>query len=126
MLHALSGAERRQAIDTGFIRGNFRIAMSRDDERVYVADSPIHGRGLFARQFIGAGELIGVVDGVPTTTDGDHVLWVDGHTGIEVRCQLRYINHSDEPNAVYYDTLEVCALTDITPGEEITHDYGGD
>jgi len=36
---------------------------------------------------------------------------------------LRFINHSDEPNAAYYDTLEVCALTDIAPGEEITHDY---
>ena len=40
-----------------------------------------------------------------------------------VQCDLRYINHSDEPNAVYFDTLEVCALTDIAPGEEITHDY---
>jgi hypothetical protein len=25
--------------------------------------------------------------------------------------------------AAYYDTLEVWALTDIAPGEEITHDY---
>jgi len=34
-------------------------------------------------------------------------------------------DHSDSPNAVYYDTLEVCALKDIAPGEEITHDYLG-
>jgi len=47
----------------------------------YVDDSPIHGKGLFARKYIGAGEIIGVID------------------------------------------LEVCALTDISPGEEITHDY---
>ena len=89
----------------------------------YVDDSPIHGKGLFARKYIGAGEIIGVIKGVPTTTDGEHVLWVDEDKGFHVRCDLRFINHSDEPNAVYFDTLEVCALTDISPGEEITHDY---
>ena len=61
----------------------------------------------------------------PTSTDGEYVLWLDEENGIHVRCDLRYINHSDEPNAAYYDTLEVCALTDIAPGEEITHDYLG-
>jgi len=35
--------------------------------------------------------------------------------GFHVKCDLRFINHSDEPNAAYYDTLEVCALTDIAP-----------
>jgi len=45
--------------------------------------------------------------------------------GFHVKCDLRFINHSDEPNAAYYDTLEVLALTDIAPGEEITHDYQG-
>ena len=89
----------------------------------YVDDSPIHGRGLFARKYIGAGEIIGVLDVVPTTTDGEHVLWIDEDNGFHVKCDLRFINHSAEPNAVYYDTLEVWALTDIAPGEEITHDY---
>ena len=92
----------------------------------YVADSPIHGKGLFARKYIGAGVIIGRIDGVPTSTDGEHVLWVDNENGFYVRCDLRYINHSDEPNAVYYDTLEVWALTDIAPGEEITHNYMDD
>ena len=91
----------------------------------YVDDSPIHGKGLFARKYIGAGEIIGVLDCIPTSTDGEYVLWIDADNGFHVRCDLRYINHSDEPNAVYYDTLEVWALTDIAPGEEITHDYTG-
>ena len=30
----------------------------------YVADSQIHGKGLFARKYIGAGELVGVLDDV--------------------------------------------------------------
>ena len=97
--------------------------MTMKETLIYVADSPIHGKGLFARKYIGAGEIIGVLDVVPTSTDGEHVLWIDEDNGFHVRCDLMFINHSDEPNAVYFDTLEVCALTDIAPGEEITHDY---
>ena len=97
--------------------------MSMTESLFYIDDSPIHGKGLFARKYIGAGEIIGVLDVVPTTTDGEHVLWVDDDNGFHVKCDLRFINHSDEPNAAYYDTLEVWALTDIAPGEEITHDY---
>ena len=92
-------------------------------KKIYVKKSPIHGNGLFAKEKIKAGEIIGVVKGKPTDTDGPHVLWVDGIKGFEVSCQLRFINHSDNPNAVYYNTLEVCALRDIGAGEEITHDY---
>jgi SET domain-containing protein len=97
--------------------------MGMTESLFYVADSPIHGKGLFASQYIGAGELIGVLDVVPTSTDGEHVLWIDESRGFHVQCDLRYINHSDESNAAYYDTIEVWALTDIAPGEEITHDY---
>jgi SET domain-containing protein len=97
--------------------------MTMKESLIYVADSQIHGKGQFARKYIGAGELIGVLDGVPTSTDGEHVLWIDDENGFHVRCDLRYINHSDEPNAAYFNTLEVWALTDIAPGEEITHDY---
>ena len=99
--------------------------MSKKDVLVYVADSSIHGKGLFAKRHIAAGELIGVIKGEPASRDGAHVLWVDGKKGVRVQCDLRYINHSEKPNAVYYDTLEVCALTDISPDEEITHNYDG-
>jgi len=93
------------------------------DSIIYVDDSSIHGKGLFARKFIPAGQLIGTLKGEHTTTDGDHVLWIDEVNAIHVQCELRYINHSDNPNAAYYDTLEVCAVQDIHPGEEITHNY---
>jgi SET domain-containing protein len=94
------------------------------DSIVYVDDSSIHGKGLFAKTFIPSGTVIGVVQGLPAKTDGDHVLWISETNGIHVLCDLRYINHSDTPNAAYYDNLEVCAMRDIAPGEEITHDYG--
>lgn len=93
---------------------------------VYVDASRIHGRGLFAGRFIAEGEVIGIVQGRETQEDGAYVLWIDEDQAVEVTCELRYINHSDTPNAAYYDTLEVCALTDIQPGEEITHNYVSD
>jgi len=96
------------------------------DSIVYVADSPIHGKGLFARSFIPSGTVIGVAQGQPTTDDGDHVLWIDGKDGFHVQCDLRYINHSNTPNAAYHNTLEVCAIRDIHPEDEITHYYGAD
>lgn len=94
--------------------------------KVYVGASEIHGRGLFAATRIKAGELIGRVKTVPATREGPYVLWLSADNAVEVRGHLRYINHSDRPNACYYDTLEVVALTDIHPGQEITHDYDAD
>ena len=97
--------------------------MSKIHKLVYVADSEIHGKGLFARQHISEGEVIGVASGKTTTTDGPHVLWLDENRGFHVNCNLRYINHSDNPNACYFDTLEVIAIRDINQDEEITHNY---
>ena len=93
--------------------------------KVYVDDSQIHGKGLFAKHHIVQGEVIGIANGEHTEQDGPHVLWLTDESGFHVQCNMRFINHSDEPNAVYYDTLEVCAIRDITPGEEITHNYNG-
>ncbi len=92
-------------------------------DNIYVADSAIHGKGLFANTTIPDGATIGWLNGKPCSTDGDHVLWISEREGIEVLCDLRYINHSDEPNACYYDDLSVVALRDIDPYEEITHNY---
>ena len=92
--------------------------------RTHVADSEIHGLGLFASEAIARGRVIGYLRGKPTRRDGDYVLWVSATEGFEVSCHLRYINHSDQPNACYYDDFSVVALRDIQPGEEITHDYG--
>jgi hypothetical protein len=92
-------------------------------DNFYVADSAIHGKGLFANTTIPGGATIGWLNGKPCSTDGDYVLWISERKGIEVLCDLRYINHSDEPNACYYDDLSVVALRDIDPYEEITHNY---
>ena len=92
----------------------------------YVAESPVHGRGLFASRPIKEGEVLGKVEGKPTRVDGPHVLWMTENNGFKVSCDLRYINHSKSPNVAYYDDLTVVALRDINMDEEIVHDYGDD
>lgn len=91
----------------------------------YVSRSSIHGRGLFAATRIGAGQVIGRVRGVPTRRNGPHVLWLSEKRALRVTCDLRFINHSESPNAKYYDDGQVVAIKAIRPHEEITHDYDG-
>lgn len=91
-----------------------------------VKQSGIHGKGLFAARTIKRGELIGNIEYNPVYEDGPYVLWIDENTGVQVNCDLKYINHHAKPNACYFDDLEVVALRDIKEGEEITHNYGDD
>ena len=97
-----------------------------NDSFFEVKDSGIHGKGLFALCDIEDGETIGVIKYNPVNEDGPYVLWIDTDTGILVDCDLKYINHSKQPNACYCEDLHVVALKDIKAGEEITHDYGDD
>ena len=107
--------------------GNGLKKQKLNHSRVYVKESVIHGRGLFAKTQIREGEVLGEVDAKPTKIDGPYVLWVDNATkGFEVKCIFKYINHNADANACYCDDLTVVALRDIDPGEEITHDYGDD
>ena len=91
--------------------------------KYYVDHSPIHGKGLFAKEKIRKGEILGTIKRIKTDKNGPYTLWLDEETGVHVTGPFKYINHSVRPNVVYYDTLEVGALRDIKPGEELTHDY---
>jgi len=93
-------------------------------KKVYVADSGIHGRGLFAKAKIRKGEVIGEIEPKRAKKNGPYVLWVSEEEGYKVDGPLKYINHSSKPNAAYYDDLTVVALRNIKPDEEITHNYG--
>jgi len=99
-----------------------------DLERLfYVADSAIHGKGLFARVPLPAECYLGQYDGPTTRTNGMHVLWVQEASGEWIgrdgRNLLRYINHAIPPNTEF-DGFDLYALRDIAAGEEITIDYG--
>lgn len=96
-----------------------------ENQKVYVKDSSIHGKGLFAKKSIRAGSIIGEITGKPAKNNGPYVLWLDDDDkAIEVQNIFKYINHNSRPNACYYDDLTVVALRDIKKDEEITHHYG--
>lgn len=100
---------------------------SKAERGVHVGLSVIHGKGLFASRTIRPGELIGTYRGEPVSEDGMHVLWVeedDGQwTGYDGHNHMRYMNHSDKPNAEM-DGLQCYATQAIGIGDEITIDYG--
>ncbi len=91
--------------------------------KVFVAESPVHGKGLFAAKRIKADTVLGRLHGMPSHDDGIYVLWLSDELGLELTNDLKFINHNSNPNAAYSD-LDVTALRDIEPGEELLHDYG--
>ena len=95
-----------------------------------MARSSIHGEGLFASETLPAGKLIGVYDGPQVEEDGMHVLWVENHdgtcAGIQVENEIRFANHSKDPNAGIFNGTELWSMKKIKKGKEILFDYGDD
>lgn len=94
---------------------------------VYVEDSKIHGKGLFASTAIKTGEYIGLYEGIETAENGMHVLWSEtddgGWIGRDGNNELRYLNHNKKPCAEF-DGFQLFALQTIKIHQEITIDYG--
>jgi hypothetical protein len=105
----------------------FRYALLRWKVEMFeVKQSPIHGQGVFATRSIGKGERIGRYVSRRTDSDGTYVLWVEHGNewrGYEGYGRLRFLNHRADANAEL-DGLELFALADIKPGDEITIHYG--
>jgi SET domain-containing protein len=101
--------------------------MASIDEAVEVRESPIHGRGVFARKRFRKGAYIATFEGQPTEQDGMHVLWIldddDREIGIQGRNALRFLNHAAKPNSEFLGP-DLHALRNIQPGQEITFHYG--
>ena len=94
---------------------------------VYVNASPIHGKGVFARKAIDAGDYIGTYWGPQAKRNGTYVLWVYEEDDAEPvgrsgRNLLRFLNHAVPGNAEF-DGYDLYARTSIAPHEEITFDY---
>jgi len=94
---------------------------------VRVGKSAIHGRGLFAVKAIAKGTEIGRCKVKSSSRPGPYSLWLsDGSdNSVDVICDFRFINHSEDPSVAIFEDLEVIALRDINIGEELTHDYDG-
>lgn len=106
---------------------SLRRLAEKADSLSTVRKSGIHGRGLFAASRIREDSLIGIYDGPESKRDGNYVLWIEREDGSEYgiagKNKMRFVNHSREANACFFDE-ELIALRTIEPGEEITHDYG--
>jgi len=107
--------------------------------RVRVGTSRIHRLGLFAVTAIKAdtrilpylGEKIPKDESARRAAHGNAYIFafndrydIDGQT---LKNTARYPNHSCEPNCYTLSTLRtiwIVALRDITPGEELTYNYG--
>lgn len=115
-----------------FINGkvNFKITLGR---------SKIHGKGSFAGENIPAGKKIGHLGGIIISRSAarkiakQHAsisiveLWNGKALDASLSKDLRYINHSCNPNTFMRNLnnyVEFYALTNIKIGAELTCDYG--
>ena len=108
--------------------------------RVDVRPSRIDGQGAFAAEAIPARRKIGEVRGEPISVrearrraralarimivEVSHTRAIDASASID---PLRFTNHSCAPNAVLrirQGRVEIYAMRDIAPDEELTVDYG--
>jgi hypothetical protein len=105
---------------------------------VEVRESPIQGRGLFARRPIRAGTLVSRLGGrlvsgaelgrllaepdrgyIDTIAVGE-----DRHLVLPPRRDNGYGNHGCDPNLWWVGPYQLAARRDIAGGEELTNDYG--
>ncbi|MEP7132991.1 MAG: SET domain-containing protein-lysine N-methyltransferase [Acidobacteriota bacterium] len=106
--------------------------------KTQVRASPIQGRGLFAAESIGAGEVVAIKGGVIFGRDDlpevasrlgpAEIQVADGFFIGPLRAEDReggmiFSNHSCEPNLGVAGQIVFVALRNIRPGEELTHDW---
>lgn len=99
---------------------------------MYLAASPIAGRGVFASRPIRRGQLILIMRGkrrrmrYRTPIDlriGANWVPIAKDIWIEPVFPIRFMNHCCEPNAGFKSPRHLYAMRDIMVGEEITIDY---
>jgi len=102
-----------------------------------VRESPVHGRGVFARKSRDAGQMLWTdpvllvpndeLDGIVSWYV---VEWDDEHSALPLG-RTSFLNHDPSPNAMLLcdiDELEICviATSPIDEGDELFIDYGPD
>jgi len=105
---------------------------------IEVRESRVHGRGVYARQFIPEGTRIIEYTGqrvsweaAPNDEDDPHTFNFGLDNGQVINPEIagndaRWINHSCDPNCEPVeedDRIFIYALRDIQPGEELFYDY---
>ena len=100
--------------------------------------SPIHGRGLFAREAIAAGEIVAVKGGAimdvasfalvrdevsPAEIQIEDGLYIAPRSAEEVEGSILCLNHSCNPNVGVRGQITFVAMHNIPTGTELTIDY---
>jgi uncharacterized protein len=108
------------------------------DPRIEIHESTIHGKGLFAKELIRAGETVMIWGGTIYTpqdlqdiSDGKLKVEPFSYSYIDEDVMLAappdgldyFINHSCDPSVWMADEVTVVARRDIQAGEEIKGDY---
>jgi hypothetical protein len=97
---------------------------------LYINDSPF-GFGAFATRGIKKGEYIYTFEGIPVSfeqsvafgKDECYSLQIGKREYIHLDAPGKYINHSCDPNCGVTPELELIALKNIEPGEQLFFDY---
>jgi len=100
--------------------------------------SGIQGRGLFAREAIGAGEIVAVKGGrimdsasfarvreavSPAEIQIEDDLYIAPASAEEIEANILCLNHSCDPNVGVRGQITFVAMSDIAAGSELTIDY---
>jgi uncharacterized protein len=113
-------------------------SLSYRSPKTEVRNSPIHGKGLFAKEQIEKEEIVAVKGGYILTAHEWFALEPElGSAEIQVADNLfiapitnrerdgsmLFTNHSCDPNIAIEGQIVFTAMRDIPPGEELTHDW---
>ena len=106
--------------------------------QIEVRESSVHGRGVYAAQFISKGTRIIEYTGervsweaAPDDADDPHTFYFGLENGEVINPEIdgndaRWINHSCDPNCEAIeedDHIFIYAMRNIQPGEELFYDY---
>lgn len=113
--------------------------LSYHSPKTEIKKSPIHGKGLFAKEAISKGEIVAIKGGrIISKAQWKALEPALGSAEIQIADQffiapankeeregsMLYTNHCCDPNIGIQGQIVFVALRDITPGEELTHDWG--
>ena len=113
-------------------------SLSYRSPKTEVKDSPIHGKGLFAKATITQGEIVAIKGGYILNAQGREEMEKElGPAEIQITedffiapvqreerdGSMLYSNHSCDPNIAIQGQIVFVAMRDITLGEELTHDW---
>ena len=98
---------------------------------VYIEESSIHGKGVFAARDFRQGEVIGIITGTVEENpdpDCEYTCWfydeyAEEYYTVLPSAPFMFLNHDNEPNADW-STPVLVARCDIQQDDEITVHYG--